>query len=85
MLISYAGAVIDPHLELVAVGDDAWRLSDARIPENDARRILGLVERHEHWVEVMWMCGGPGECRFTCIAEALAAASERMHHPDGIR
>ena len=85
MLVSYEGATIDPHLELVAVADDLWRISDGRIPENDARRVLGLAERHEHCVEVMWMCDGPGGCRFSCIAEALAAASERMHRMDAVR
>jgi hypothetical protein len=82
MLVSYESATIDPHLELVAVADDMWRISDGRIPENDARRILGLAERHDGCVEVMWMHSSPSEQEFSCIAEALAAASERMHRLD---
>jgi hypothetical protein len=85
MLVSYEGATIDPHLELVAVADDLWRISDGRIPEDDARRVLCLAERHEHCIEVLWMHVGQGEQEFSCIAEALAAASERMHRLDAAR
>ena len=86
MLVSYEGATIDPHLELVAVADDLWRISDGRIPENDARRVLGLAERREGCVEVMWMRSvGPAGAGVQCIAEALAAASERMQRLDAVR
>jgi hypothetical protein len=81
----YEAAPIDAHLELVAVGDSAWRISDGRIPENDARRILGLAERHERCVEVLWMGSRPGEEQFGCIEEALAAASERMRRLEAVR
>jgi hypothetical protein len=30
----------------------------------------------------MWMHSSPSEQEFSCIAEALAAASERMHRLD---
>jgi hypothetical protein len=87
MLVSYEGATIDRHIELVAVADDMWRISDGRIPENDARRVLGLAERREGRVEVMWMHTVPGEQEqeFSCIAEALGAASQRMHRLDAVR
>jgi len=81
---SYEGTAIDPHLELVAVADEAWRVSDGRIPHDDARRILGVIERRGDCYEVMWLCaGGAAAGEFTCIAEALAAASERMRRLSG--
>jgi len=79
MLLSYNGSSVDPHVELVALADNAWRLSDDRIPEGDARRILGYVEQRDGKVEIMWMRPKAGDCEyFSCLAEALAAASARM-------
>jgi hypothetical protein len=79
MLLSYNGSPVDPHVELVALADNAWRLSDDRIPEADARRILGYVEQRNGDVEIIWMRPRPGECEyFSCLAEALAAASARL-------
>ena len=80
MLVSYAGSQIDPHVELVALEEHALRVSDDRIPDGDARRILGYLEERDGTVEIMWMRPVAGECEFfTCLAEALAAATRRLY------
>jgi hypothetical protein len=79
MLLSYDGSQVHPHVELVPLADNAWRLSDDRIPEEDARRILGYVEQRDVDVEIMWMRPRAGDCEyFSCLADALSAASERL-------
>ncbi len=81
MPLSDNDSSIDPHIELVALADNAWRISDDRIPDGDARRILGYVEQQDGTVEIMWMHPKAGACEyFTCLAEALGAASARMAH-----
>jgi hypothetical protein len=77
--VSYEGVPVNPHVEIVALADDAWRLADDRIDASDPRRIIGYVERSESGFEVLWMTptAGPRD-DFGCLAEALAAASQRM-------
>jgi hypothetical protein len=79
MLVSYDGSSVDPHVELVALAEHAWRVSDDRIPEGDARRIVGFLEERDGRLEILWMQPKAGECEyFSCLAEALAAASTRI-------
>jgi hypothetical protein len=82
MLVSFDGSSVDPHVELVAIADHAWRVSDDRIPDGDARRILGYLEERDGGVEIMWMQPVAGDCEFfSCLAEALAAATVRLEQP----
>jgi hypothetical protein len=88
-LISYDQTIIDGRIELVAVDDGAWRISDARLPENDGRRVLGYLERTGPETtgpqyELVWLRFHPGRTeRYTCMAAALTAVSERMHRQLG--
>jgi hypothetical protein len=83
-LNSYDHATIDGCLELVAVDDSAWRISDARLPENDARRVLAYLERTGRRYEVVWLRFHPGRSKqYIGVAAALAAVSERMNRQLG--
>jgi hypothetical protein len=83
-LNSYDHATIDGRLELVAVDDGAWRISDAGLPENDARRVLGYLERTGLRYELVWLRFHPGRSeQYTGVAAALAAVSERMNRQLG--
>jgi hypothetical protein len=84
MLLSFDGSPVHPHVELVALAENAWRLSDDRIPEGDARRILGYVEERNGEVEILWMRPRAGDCEsFSCLEDALAAASARLSPESG--
>jgi hypothetical protein len=79
-LISYDHAIIDGRIELLAVGDDAWRISDALLPENDGRRVLGYLERTGPRYELVWLRFHPGRSElYTGVAAAITAVSERMN------
>jgi hypothetical protein len=65
------------HLEATSVGDAAWRVSDAAVPEEDARHVVAFVEAHEEDVEVVWLRGAvsaPG--RFDDLDTALDAIDD---------
>ena len=65
------------HLEATSVGDAAWRVSDAAVPEEDARHVVAFVEAHDQDVEVVWLRGAisaPG--RFDDLDTALDAIDE---------
>ena len=81
MPISDSDPSNDPHIELVALASNAWRISDARLADGDPRRILGYLEQQDGTVEIMWMRPEAGACEyFTSLAEALAAAGARIAH-----
>jgi hypothetical protein len=65
------------HLEATTVGEAAWRVSDAAVPEEDARHVVAFVEAHEDDVEVVWLRGAisaPG--RFEDLDTALDAIDD---------
>jgi hypothetical protein len=65
-----------PHVEIVALAKDAWRVCDDRLPENDASRLIGYVEEGDGFYELMWIRSVPGSCdRFTSLSAALDAVS----------
>lgn len=83
-MISYDHTIIDGRIELVALDDGAWRISDARLPENDGRRVLGYLERTGPHYELVWVRFHPGLSeQYTGVAAALTAVSERMHRQLG--
>jgi hypothetical protein len=65
------------HLEATAVGDAAWRVSDASVPDEDVHHVVAFVEAHEEDVEVVWLRGAtsaPG--RFENLDMALEAIDD---------
>jgi hypothetical protein len=65
------------HLEATAVGDAAWRVSDASVPDEDVHHVVAFVEAHEDEVEVVWLRGAtsaPG--RFASLDSALGAIDD---------
>jgi hypothetical protein len=69
----------DDHalLELTAVGAAAWRVSDARIPEDDALRVVAFVDCAGGDAEVVWLRGSLSEPRrFSDLERALDAIAD---------
>ncbi|WP_314506826.1 hypothetical protein [uncultured Microbacterium sp.] len=65
------------HLEATSVGEEAWRVSDVSVPEEDARHVVAFIEEHEDDVEVVWLRGAisaPG--RFGDLDAALDAIDD---------
>lgn len=61
------------ELEVVALSDHEWRVSDPRITERDARRILAYVEDLGDYVMVMWLSPGDGWAAFPSKKDAFEA------------
>ena len=53
------------------VASFGWRVCDARIPENDPRRLLGFVEERDGRFEVMQIGNGFRWSTFATMREAL--------------
>ncbi len=59
------------------MGDAAWRVSDASVPDEDVHHVVAFVEAHEDEVEVVWLRGAtssPG--RFENLDSALGAIDD---------
>ena len=70
---------IDERLEVIALTETEWRVCDARLHANDARRLLGYLQMQGDRVELMRMQPVPGLCDwFGCLADALAAIEEEL-------
>lgn len=71
--------VHDQFLEVIAVGEDAWRVCDGRLDPSDATRVLGFVERtHDHF-ELLRIGSAPAGCEsFDCLDAALDDLSRRL-------
>lgn len=41
------------------VGDDAWKLCDLDVAQNDPRHVLAYVEAADAGVDVVWVSHGP--------------------------
>jgi hypothetical protein len=82
MLLSFDGSPVHPHVELVALAENAWRLSDDRIPEGDARRILGYVEERNGEVEILWMRPRAGDRSSSPRLEETRAPSSARLSPE---
>lgn len=71
----------DERLEVIALTETEWRVCDARLHENDARRLLGYLQVQGERVELMRMQPVPGLCDwFGCLADALAAIEDELPH-----
>ena len=60
-------------LEVTPLGDDDWRMCDARLHPSDARRLLAYVQRDCDRVEVLWMRGKRDLEEFATIDAAFDA------------
>lgn len=71
--------VHDQFLEVIAVGDEAWRVCDRRVDPADATRVLGFVEwRHDHF-ELLRIGDASAVCEhFDCLDAALEELSRRL-------
>ena len=45
------------HLELTAVAEGAWRVSDLRVPDEDASHVVAFIEACDESLEVVWLRG----------------------------
>lgn len=65
------------HLETIPVGENAWRVSDASVGEDDPLHVVAFVEARDEEVEVVWLRGAmsaPG--RFPDLDRALDAIDD---------
>jgi hypothetical protein len=70
---------IEERPEVVALSATEWRVCDARLHENDARRLRGYLQAQGERVELMRMQPVPGLCDwFGCLEDALAAIEEEL-------
>lgn len=69
----------DQFLEVIAVGDEAWRVCDGRVDPADATRVLGFVERRHNHFELLRIGATPAVCEhFDCLDAALDDLSRRL-------
>ena len=60
------------HLEMTPLGPASWRVSDLRVPADEATHVVAFVEERAADVEIVWLRGcidAPG--RFEDIDSAL--------------
>ena len=67
------------HLELVPLGERAWRLFDHRSDGDEENTLVAYVEQLPNDVfEAVWVHPGPGMELFETREEVLIAAVERL-------
>jgi hypothetical protein len=60
------------HLELTMVADGAWRVSDLRVPDEDASHVVAFIEASDESLEVVWLRGSSAALhRFDSMESAL--------------
>jgi hypothetical protein len=74
-----------PFFHLTSIGDGAWRVSDTRYRESDARSLVGIIERVEGVFEVMSMRAPARRVTTGSLQDALRhlAESDPTEHPRG--
>jgi len=69
----------DQFLEVIPVGDEAWRVCDGRVDPADATRVLGFVERRHDRFELLRIGTAPTVSEhFDCLDAALEGLSRRL-------
>lgn len=63
------------QLELVPLGDDAWRLCDRTVDASDATSVIAYVERRGLVYEVVWVSISRGVERFRTMGDVLERAT----------
>jgi hypothetical protein len=66
------------QLELVPLGNGAWRLCDRNVDDDDPASIIAYVEHSDGGLEVVWVHGRVGWARFTTLGEVLEAAAAAL-------
>ena len=69
-----AGDTMHRRIELTFVGEGGWRVCDATMPEDDARRVVAFFERVDRHIEVLWIWECQAPRRFDTLNDALDAA-----------
>lgn len=84
------------QLELVPLGEGAWRVCDRSVASCDAASVIAYVEQiptddHEPSYEAVWVQGARGTTRHTSMqsvllmaADLLAASASRAERPKPI-
>lgn len=67
------------HLELTVTTEGAWRVSDMRVPEDDALHVVAFLESRDERVEVVWLRGSvEGPALFESLQTAIDAIDEAL-------
>jgi hypothetical protein len=70
------------RVELTFVGEGGWRVCDAAMPQDDARRVVAFFEEVDRHVEALWIRARHAPRRFDTLAEAVDAAVEVIARED---
>jgi hypothetical protein len=62
-------------LDLVWVGDGSWVARDPAVSDDDARRVIALIEHREHHVYVVWVRDRQDVSRYQSLREAVQAVA----------
>ena len=66
-----------PHLELTETAEGAWRVGDARVPEDDPHHVVAFIECSDKMLDVVWLrssTAAPGP--FASLGGALDAIDQ---------
>lgn len=63
------------QLELVPLGDEAWRLCDGNVEASDATSVVAYIERRAGGYEVVWVSVHRGIERFATLGDVLERAA----------
>lgn len=64
-------------LEVTAINEHTWRVSDSRRDANDAMRLLAFIERRRDSYRITWLAGGRGWAIFRDFDTALRSVRIR--------
>jgi hypothetical protein len=62
------------QLELVPLGEGAWRLCDRNLDEDDPASVVAYVEAGTEGFDVVWLQRFGGRSRFSTLGDVLLAA-----------
>jgi hypothetical protein len=82
MLVTYNGTTVDDDLEIVALSDDSWRVTDKKF-SYDGCGLLAYLERVDGHVAVSIFSPPPKmDAVADCFAAAIAMLSQRAASGD---
>jgi hypothetical protein len=82
MLVTYNGTTVDEDLEIVALSDRTWRVTDKNF-SYDGRGLLAYLEGVDGRVAVSIFSPPPKlDTVADCFAAAIAIISQRAHQPE---
>jgi hypothetical protein len=73
------------QLELLPLGDGAWRLFDHSVEGDDPASIVAYIEETTVGIEVIWLRGRGGAARFDELSDVLRAAAMELSLGAGSR